>query len=82
MEQRKYSFSEIQAMRQALAFSYPSGVCYYADERSKEIEERIRTYMVAGIDPQEVINACQEMLAQQQRMQLAMQQSMEKNNGT
>lgn len=57
-EQRRYSLSEIDAMRNAIRWSYSTGVAFYAEERTKEIEERIRTYMAADVDPQEIIDAC------------------------
>lgn len=72
-EQRRYSFNEIELMRQMLSMSYPDGVCYMADERSKEIEERVRTLMVGGVDPQEVVENCRKIVAQRQQFKIDMQ---------
>lgn len=73
MAERRYSFSEIQAMRNALRLSYPSGVSYYEDQRSKEIEERVRTLMVGGVDPKEVIAECEKRMAAEQQAQIELQ---------
>jgi glutamyl/glutaminyl-tRNA synthetase len=51
---RKYSVEEIDAMRKSIEWSYPSGVSYYAHERSAEIENRLRTYMQNGTTPAEL----------------------------
>lgn len=68
--ERKYSFGEIESMRRALEWSYPSGVSYYAAERSKEIEERVRTFMVGGVEPQEVVDECNKILNAQLQAQM------------
>jgi len=52
--ERKYSVAEIDRMRQAIRWSYPCGVPYYENERSAEIENRLRTYMQNGTDPKEL----------------------------
>lgn len=52
-EQRKYSISEIDRMRSALEWSYGGGV-YNAAARSAEVEDRLRTYMLNGTDPEEL----------------------------
>jgi ABC-type glycerol-3-phosphate transport system substrate-binding protein len=70
MSERKYSYGEIEAMRQALTWDYPSGVGFYPEERTKEIEERIRTLMVGGVDPQEVLDQVQKNQAQRQKAEL------------
>lgn len=81
MTERAYTFSEIQSMRQAIEWSYPCGVAFYPEQRTKEIEERVRTLMVGGCDPKEVIASCMSQVAQQQQMeqnyreQLAKQES-------
>jgi hypothetical protein len=51
---RKYAIAEIEQMRNALRWSYPSGVSYYEKERSAEIENKLRTYMQNGTDPDEL----------------------------
>lgn len=51
---RKYSVAEIDAMRRAISWSYPSGGPFYAAERAAEIEQRLQTYMMNGTDPAEL----------------------------
>lgn len=47
---RSYSVQEIGIMRYVVASSIPlTGLSH--QERTIEIEEKLRTYMVAGIDP-------------------------------
>jgi hypothetical protein len=53
-ESRKYSISEINRMRNAIAGCYPSGESYRASERSAEVEDRLRTHMQNGTDPEEL----------------------------
>jgi len=67
MKERAYTVREIDAMREAIRWDFPS-VLYQPEQRSRGIEERIRTYMIGGVDPQEVIDACQERLLQRQEM--------------
>lgn len=50
---RQYSIEEIDQMRNAIRWSYGSG-SYYEPERQAEVERTLRTYMMAGIDPEEV----------------------------
>jgi len=54
MSERKYSVSEIDRMRKAIEWSFPTGVSYDAVDRAAEIEERLRTYMLNGTDPKEL----------------------------
>lgn len=68
MSERRYSFREVEAMRAALAMGYPCGVSYSPAERSREIEDRIRTYMAGNVDPQEVIDGCRKSGASSQGM--------------
>ena len=64
MIERKYSVAEIDAMRNAISWVYPGpGVPFYKEEADKAIEERIRTYMSAGVDPQELIDQCGKTIA-------------------
>jgi hypothetical protein len=44
MPERKYSIAEIDRMRRAVAFSCSC----------KEVEDRLRTYMLNGTDPEEL----------------------------
>lgn len=51
--ERRYSVSEIDGMREAVkryGWMANSG-SYYPTDRAREIEDRVRTYMLAGIDP-------------------------------
>ena len=43
-------------------------------ERTKEIEERIRTLMVGGVHPKEVIEKCEQQMARNQELAIAMQE--------
>jgi hypothetical protein len=60
MGKRKYSVEEIDAMRGSVRCMFPSGVSYRREERTKEIEERLRTYMVNGTTPEELSAAAQD----------------------
>jgi len=42
----KYSIEEIDRMRTAIKHSYPTGIPYLEEERSKEVEDQLRTYMI------------------------------------
>lgn len=56
MAERKYSVSEIDSMRNTIS-SYgwaPNSGAYYPADRAMEIEERLRTYMIAGVEPTEL----------------------------
>jgi hypothetical protein len=58
MAERKYSLSEIDAMRMALqCLLIHPGVPYQPVEKTKEIEEQLRTYMINGTDPEELTKA-------------------------
>lgn len=67
MTARKYSIDEIDRMREALRRhgAHESISCYYSNDdgsaaysigslSSEEVEARLRTYMIAGIDPDEL----------------------------
>ncbi len=55
MSERKYSVSEIERMRDALRWILiQPGVTYYEDQKAAEIEEQLRTYMLAGTAPEEL----------------------------
>jgi hypothetical protein len=69
MSERKYSFSEIECMRRALAWTYPPMQTYYPEERTREIEERLRTLLIAGVDPQEVIDEAHKTMEARQKME-------------
>lgn len=64
---RKYSISEIDRMRRAIRYSYPSGVCYIQHERDADIENRLRTYMQNGTEPEELEKACYRIIEVFQR---------------
>lgn len=54
MAERKYSVAEIDDMRDSIRWSYPSDTAFYAKERDADIENRLRTYMQNGTDPEEL----------------------------
>ena len=68
MKDRSYTVAEIDRMRHAVEFKWLYGCrisarhmgeamtshVHYADERTKAVEEQLRTYMLAGIDPKEL----------------------------
>lgn len=51
---RKYTYREINDMREIIRWSYPTGVSYNAAERDADIERRISTYMSASVDPEDM----------------------------
>lgn len=51
---RKYTVSEMEAMRRSIRFSYPSGVSYYEKDRAADVENRLRSYMQNGTTPEEL----------------------------
>lgn len=69
MAERLYTVREIDRMRRVLTMSYPPGVTFRQSDRSAEVEDRIRTYMSAGVDPAEVIAYCNEQVARYQQVQ-------------
>jgi hypothetical protein len=53
--ERKYSYSEIEEMRRCLtSIEYLQDGCYNAEERSRAIEDKLRTAILAGIEPHEI----------------------------
>lgn len=57
MPERKYSVAEIDRMRDAVhTLCTPVGVGH----RPVEVEERLRTYMLNGTDPEELEDAASE----------------------
>jgi len=52
--ERKYSMSEIDRMRRAIRWSYPTGVSFNGAERDADIENRLRTYMQNGTTVEEI----------------------------
>ena len=64
---RSYTVAEIDRMREAIRWSYPAGVVYYPDERNADIEDRLRTYMTAGISAEELEESRNEQIAQSQQ---------------
>jgi len=59
---RKYTVAEIDQMRKHIEWSYPTGVSFNGAERSAEVERRLRTYMMAGIEPKEIAEMFAEAL--------------------
>jgi len=69
-EQRKYSVDEIDRMRRAIEWSYGDGVFTMAD-RQADVENRLRTHMINGTDPEELENEASRLQAariEQQRL--------------
>lgn len=54
MIERKYSVAEIDRMRVLVRFTIPDGTTFYGEGVTVWIEERLRTYMMAGIGPEEL----------------------------
>lgn len=52
---RTYTTGEIDAMRDAIYWSYPKGDPWDDNERCKEVERTLRTYIMGGVDPNELI---------------------------
>lgn len=76
MNERNYTVAEIDSMRMAcrnLALPGPY-TPFYQEDIDRNAEEILRTYMQAGIEPQELNSALQEKWAQEQRLELLMQQ--------
>lgn len=63
---RKYSVDEIENMRNSIDWMYPTGVVYYQADRTKETEEKLRTYMLAGITPRQLGKKVREHLDRQE----------------
>lgn len=59
-EQRKYSVTEIDEMRLSIAHIYYFGETYDGRERTADIENRLRTYMLNGTDPEELKAVAEE----------------------
>ncbi len=56
MIDRKYNIAEIDRMRTAIKWSYGEGN-YDPQERNADIENRLRTYMANGTEPEELEEA-------------------------
>jgi len=53
--ERAYTVNEIDQMRKYIKrIAYPFNEVYNAKERRQDIEHRLRTYMMAGISPDEL----------------------------
>lgn len=70
---RKYTMAEIASMRDSIRWSYPNGVCYRESERNADIEDRLRTYILAGIEPAEVLAARDAHMQREFERQVAAQ---------
>jgi hypothetical protein len=86
---RRYSLVEIDGMREDIHRSYPSGFSYYGPERAAEVELKLRTYMMAGIDPAEVrekriaaVKADMEVLQQAHRAKLEAEAELERQQAS
>lgn len=57
MTERKYSISEIDKMRGAVRLKLQPGPMqpYNDAELSARVEDQLRTYMMAGVDPDELV---------------------------
>lgn len=54
--QRSYTLSEIDHMRKAIEWGIiPPGQCYYPADKTAQVEDRLRTYLASGIEPEEVV---------------------------
>jgi hypothetical protein len=67
VRRRTYTVAEIDRMRTAIQWTYPPGVAYMAVERLVWVEERLRTYIMAGIDPLELEAHASRFMAQLQQ---------------
>jgi hypothetical protein len=65
MPERKYAIEEIDRMRKALESMYPFGVSFNSKERSAEVEDRLRTHMQNGTEPDELAKASSEYVGRQ-----------------
>lgn len=70
---RKYTVAEIDQMRSSIRWSYPCGVSYYPDQREREIEDRLRTYMLNGTEPEELVEMGRRAQEREQEIALARQ---------
>jgi hypothetical protein len=52
--ERRYTISEIDEMRESLSRMYPVGASYKSAEREAQTEDRLRTHMQNGTDPDEL----------------------------
>ena len=66
MSERKYTVAEIDALRQVAEMRYLYGTtvwgdgmsrCYMEADKTKAVEEMVRTYMMAGITAQDIIDS-------------------------
>lgn len=65
---RKYSIHEIARMRQALqTLLTPPTFPYSAIEKNAEIEGQLRTYMLAGTEPEELEKEASKALQMRSR---------------
>lgn len=67
MAERKYSVAEIDRMRRSIRWSYPTGISCYEHERAADIENRLRTYMQNGTDPEELEKGTFVQIAAEQK---------------
>lgn len=64
MAERAYTVAEVDRMRQVISYRYPSpiwstpisgGHSTKINDHTAQIEEVLRTYLVAGVDPAELV---------------------------
>lgn len=66
MPERAYTISEIDRMREALRWILtPLNRCYFAEDVERQIEGQLRTYMAAGIEPEELHRRAGNHISQQ-----------------
>ena len=69
MNERTYNVNEIESMRQSLRWILiQPNVSYYPQDMEAKIEGQLRTYMAAGIDPAELANRANKIIAMQQNL--------------
>jgi hypothetical protein len=72
MIDRKYSVQEIDSMRRWLRnteiylASHNSGLGFKWDELDRNVEDKLRTYMMAGIDPKDIEDQYKRMVSAHQ----------------
>jgi hypothetical protein len=68
MVERKYSIGEIDRMRNALSVLCDTGFAFARMDRNAGIEQKLRTYMQNGTEPDELEKLAGEKLSLQQKM--------------
>lgn len=72
MAERRYTVAEIDRMRIAVEQLFPMDIAYDRAVRAKQAEERLRTYMLNGTEPEELEQHAKEARERRdQRMRAA-----------